>query len=950
MQIKSIILFQIVVIYNLVKKIFSYNTSIPFNWTKIPDICYEEDFVLTNQYRPYFEDIYPIRGCSSDERNRLYAIKGANFGLTNITFEPKLDFFFPNKTYPPLMKDPPTSMTFRLTSKCSDLHLYFTDSNPQSLRIYFGRSDDYLPVPDKSKRTGESIQYNGKKAILLSRFKIVKDQLLKNEKEFDFSKNDYVLYEYEGEEFNSYFNGYELDFSNLKNTQYFTTKILSDSSFCQDTTDVYAIIIKVYDLPRMKVQGLFQYNLSALSSDLKVQKSFIYTVDTRNIFFQNISMFYNQQVNVTKKGLEPTGEDSGFWINTTCNVPSVATIMVDYFFFETIHKMESFGYKFDDRFQLRIHTPFYRKTLNKKYSLFRYQWNSTYPKPEVFIHPISKYREYCLENDDCPDIFNYTSWSEDPKFTKYIIPIAHQIVENEIRISFSELEKIYEADGFNRSKLSITVNNIMAPHINHVTNGLWAELVDTLTDDWVMKTKTTMDEVYGYSGDDEPDPYRSFYLTCEIPDNITKDDVEMKVKKYGIFSTAHIWFRLDVFNKGITKMYPPRFNFVFRLPPQLKLNNKTFMYTYQYYKIPGTIEDNWYYLVKDLRKTGIADGTITNDTFDISRNTVNISELHPNFPNGDDTMFYTQTYDYFCNSDFMPDNQCLKMEIKRQYLYYFFDLNIEFSKNDTLPVDMRVYYINYVPYHSKNQINRGLHRWNQHHAGWKIPDSALFVDPDTNKKSYRYYYEPEIDNFFIKSADSNTYENKLGTSGIDKYDGADCVFNFAGGSTMRNKSCEFWVGLIPDKPFTNYARDIYEEHLAYRTLNDDDTYIIKTRQNIRAEIAIFTILEPYPGKFTGLRFQIMYWITIQDALIDGEPKCGDFYEYPSVCEGYKDVYKPVSNIHNHHKDFFLKIKLPDGITVNASAIGHALPCFWEDKGRTQFNEETFTDYLCFYWN
>ena len=50
--------------------------------------------------------------------------------------------------------------------------------------------------------------------------------------------------------------------------------------------------------------------------------------------------------------------------------------------------------------------------------------------------------------------------------------------------------------------------------------------------------------------------------------------------------------------------------------------------------------------------------------------------------------------------------------------------------NGTLPVDMRVYYINYVPYHSKNQINRGLHRWNQHHAGWKIPDSALFVDSD----------------------------------------------------------------------------------------------------------------------------------------------------------------------------------------------------------------------------
>jgi len=60
------------------------------------------------------------------------------------------------------------------------------------------------------------------------------------------------------------------------------------------------------------------------------------------------------------------------------------------------------------------------------------------------------------------------------------------------------LEKIYQADGFHRSKLSISVNNIMAPHINHVTNG---------QNDWVMKTKITMDEVYGYSGDDKPAPY-----------------------------------------------------------------------------------------------------------------------------------------------------------------------------------------------------------------------------------------------------------------------------------------------------------------------------------------------------------------------------------------------------------------------------------------------------------
>ena len=326
MQIKNNILFQILLLIQIIKEILSYNDSIPFNWTKIPDICYEEDFAVTDLNRPYFEETFPKRGCNSDERNRLYAQKGQDFGLTNITYEPPLDFFFLKTRFPPLRKDPPTSMTFRLTNRCSDFHLYFTDSNPQTLRIYFGRSDDYLPVPEISKKTFNEIQYNGKKAILYSKVKIEKDQLLNkgDDYEFDFSKNDYKINEFEGEEFNSYFDGYELDFSEIKNTNCYT-KISSEANFCQNPTDVYAIIIKVYDTPRMKVQGLFQYNYSALSSDLKVQKSFIYTVDTRNIFFQNISMFYNQQVNTTKNGTDPVGEDSGFWINTTCNMPSVAT-------------------------------------------------------------------------------------------------------------------------------------------------------------------------------------------------------------------------------------------------------------------------------------------------------------------------------------------------------------------------------------------------------------------------------------------------------------------------------------------------------------------------------------------------------------------------------------------------------------------------------------------------
>ena len=945
----------LLLIFHLIKESLSYNDSIPFNWTKELDFCYREDFELNDLYRPFYPDIYPIRGCSFDEKNRLYEEKAykAGFGLTNITYEPKLDFFFPRQEYPPLMRDPPTSMTFRLTGKCPDFESFFI-SHSQTIRIYFGRADDYLPIPKNSKKTGQAIQYNGKKAILKSRFKIAKSQLLyiNNENEFNFSKNDYELLEYEGEEFNSYFDGYELDFSNLQNTNYFSNSKTNDPEFCNNPNDIYALLIKVYDLPRMKVQGLFQYNYSILSTDLKVQKSFIYTVDTRNIFFQNISMFYNQHVNVSADFDEPTAEDSGIWINTTCNTPNVATIMVDYFFFETIHKMQSFGYEFGDRFQLRIHTPWYRKTLNKRYSLFRYQWNSSYEKPRVFIHPISKYRDYCLtsgNNNICPRMFNFTKWSTDPLFTQFIIDIKHEIIENEIRINFTELEKIYEADGFQRTKLSINVNNTMTPHISQVTNGLWAELIDTVTNDWVMKTKTTMDEVYGYSGDKEPDPYRDFYLTCEIPDNITKDEVEIKLKRSGAFSTIHLWIKLDVFKKGITKMFPPRFNTIIKFPPQVRLTNRTFMYTYQYYRIPGGDEANWHYLIKDLRQTGLADGTITDETFDVGRNMVNISELHPNIPNGDDAMFYNQTYDYFCHEDFIKDQDCLKLENRRLYLYYFFDLEVEFIKNDTCPLEMIVYYVKYVPHHSKDQINRAIHRWNQHHAGWVINSNSIYEDSD-NKKSYRYYYEPEQDNFFYREKGSNTYENKFGYSGVLSYDGPDCVFNFAGGSTLRNKTCEYWAGIIPDQPFTNYARDIVEEYVAYRTSKYEQAFRVHTYDDVKIEIINLKNLEPYPGKFTSIILEALFHDKdIPDALIDGEPTCGEFYEYPKVCEGSMNDYKPITNIYNHTKEYFVKIKLPKGIVASSESYGLADQCMRDNK-YLRNNKYEYRDYLCLYFN
>ena len=940
----KILLFNIFLLYQLIKQYLFYNVSIPFNWTQTPQYCYVEDFILSNNYRPLVDDIYPQRGCSSDERNKNYA---TNFGIINITYQPKLDFFFPRDVYPPLEQDDLHSyMTFKLNFPCNMHELIFNNKKEYSYRIYFGRSDDYLSIPLISKRTGKQIEFNNKKAILNARFKYYKHELQDNIKGnvvVNFTSKEFDFYEYEGENLNVTFDGYELDLQ-LYNLFNYNERRITDKSYCINSNDYYALLIRVYDLPRMKVQGLFQYKGILLkTSDNSPYYDNVYTVDTRNIFFQNISMFYNQRVNVSSEGNDPTGEDSGFWMNTPCNRPQMATIMVDYFFFETIHRMQHFGYEFSDRFQLRIHTPYYRKTLTKSYSLFRSQWNSSYEKPRVFIHPIYKYKEYCDKNKIYNHPFNYEEWSTDPKWTQYIIDIKNEIVGNEIRINFTELEKIYNADGFNRTKLSININNTMTPHITQFTNGLWAELYDTLTNDWVMKTKTTMDEVHGYLNNNEQDPYRDFYLTCEIPDNITTDDLEFVIKKYGILQTAHLWFRLDVFNKGITKMYPPRFNIVFKFPPEIMITHDTFGYTYKYY-ISG--DDKSQFMFKDFRENeNGADDYITNTTFNYEANTANISELHPNFPNGDDTLFYTQTQNLCYNEN----KNCINIETKRQFLYYFYDLSISFSKNGTSPIDITIYQIKYIPYHAKEQINRGLHRWNPHHAGWNVPSNAIFTDTKTNLKYYGYYYEPNIDNFYFKPENSNEYINYRGPSNVTAYSGPDCVFNFAGGSTMKNNSCEFWSGLIPDKPFTNYARDIYEEHIAYRTLNDD-TYTIDTRTDGRAEYINYVVLDPYPGKFTSLYFEVIYWNEPNKAKENGEPLCKDFYKMPKGCENCADYYKPITSVHEKPKEFFVKIKLPNGFSVNSTCIGKILPCYWPNKGNVKYDYYSLQDYLCYYVN
>ena len=122
------ILLQFFIFFQIIKEIFSYNDSVRFNFTKKPLFCYYEDFELNNYYRPFRYEKYPIRGCSSDERNRQYH---ENFTyiygkpkITNITFEPKLDYFFNKDVYPPQNRDPLNVMTFKIENFGSHFLLF----------------------------------------------------------------------------------------------------------------------------------------------------------------------------------------------------------------------------------------------------------------------------------------------------------------------------------------------------------------------------------------------------------------------------------------------------------------------------------------------------------------------------------------------------------------------------------------------------------------------------------------------------------------------------------------------------------------------------------------------------------------------------------------------------------------------------------------------------------
>ena len=138
--------------------------------------------------------------------------------------------------------------------------------------------------------------------------------------------------------------------------------------------------------------------------------------------------------------------------------------------------------------------------------------------------------------------------------------------------------------------------------------------------------------------------------------------------------------------------------------------------------------------------------------------------------------------------------------------------------------------------------------------------------------------------------------------------------------------------------------------MAYRTSKYEQAFRVHTYDDVKIEIINLKNLEPYPGKFTSIILEALFHDKdIPDALIDGEPTCGEFYEYPKVCEGSMNDYKPITNIYNHTKEYFVKIKLPKGIVASSESYGLADQCMRDNK-YLRNNKYEYRDYLCLYFN
>ena len=162
-----------------------------------------------------------------------------------------------------------------------------TSENKYYYRIHFGRSEDYLPIPKISKRTGKPIEYIGNKAILCAKMKYFKNDIQAGRKVgVNLTSKDFDFYEYEGFDLNVTFDGYELDLNLEKYFDYTDIKS-KDKTFCPSKGNYFGLLIRVYDIPRMKVQGLFQYRGALYNATTNsIYYANYYTVDTRNIFFK----------------------------------------------------------------------------------------------------------------------------------------------------------------------------------------------------------------------------------------------------------------------------------------------------------------------------------------------------------------------------------------------------------------------------------------------------------------------------------------------------------------------------------------------------------------------------------------------------------------------------------------------------------------------------------------
>ena len=83
--------------------------------------------------------------------------------------------------------------------------------------------------------------------------------------------------------------------------------------------------------------------------------------------------------------------------------------------------------------------------------------------------------------------------------------------------------------------------------------------------------------------------------------------------------------------------------------------------------------------------------------------------------------------------------------------------------------------------------------------------------------------------------------------------------------------------------------------------------------------------------------------------------CHFFYIKPYACARYKyddvNLHFPILNIHKYPEEFFLRIDLPENLTVQAEYIGLIKPCLRTNPTTCDpWTSDHARDYMCYYVN